>query len=221
MAQQINLVSAEELIGEFLFDFDVRPANYMSSLNRHIIRGIEIMNIDTYFKRCTKIVEVQDGSIKLPCNAKYLELVVIEGCGNVQVLDLSQNNLALVGQLPNNINSYSEAYAEDEHIHTGLNGDGRALIIYRTLPKNGKGYVMLPDDALLKEALGMFLIAKLALSGYKHKVVSREEAEQKWAYLYPKARNSVNFPSVHDMQQFTNMWNNPLKGDWYNNLFAE
>lgn len=213
-----NLSSAKELIGEFLFDFDIQNSQIISSINRHIARGIELCNIDTYYKRCKSKIDIQENRGILPCNGKYIELIFLDMGGRPYVVNLSNNNLSLLNSFNRDFDLYSEAYIENNVLTLG-GYEGSAYVIYKALPQDSEGYVQFPDDPYLKEALLYFIIHKLGLSGFKHKVISRQEAEQKWNQLYPQARNSVNFPTVHDMQRFTEHWNNPLKGVLYNNLF--
>lgn len=216
---KINLISAEELIGEFLLDFDIQNTNYLSSLNRHIVRAIGLMDIDTYYKRCTKKIKIEENRGVLPCGIKYIEAIFFNSNGYPYIADVGYNDLSLVSEMPKNIRRYSDVYIEEGYL-TFKDFEGEVVVVYKTLPLNSKGYVLFPDDDWLKEALLYFIIYKMSLSGFKHKTVSREEAYEQWNMLYPRARNSVNFPSVQEMQKFTEMWNNPLKGDWYNGLFS-
>ena len=216
---KINLISAEELIGEFLLDFDIQVTNYIPSLNRHIVRGIELMDIDTYFRRCSAKITIEENRGVLPCGMKYIEAIFFADNGYPYLADIGYNDLTLVAEMPSHIKRYSDVYVEEGYI-TFNNFEGEVFVVYKGLPINGKGYVLFPDDAWLKEALYYFIIYKMSLSGFKHKIISREEAYQQWNMLYPRARNSVNFPSVQEMQSFTEMWNNPLIGDWYNRLFS-
>lgn len=212
---KINLVSAKEFIGEFLLDFDINSSNYIASLNRHIIRGIELMDIDVFYRRCLKVSLIESGKVVLPCNSKFVEQVIL-GVGSCPyILDMKDNGLQLVsGQ--DSIGTSNIGYAEGRVLNlkreTGLVG-----IVFKSLPMNKEGYVEIPDDAWLKEALLYFLIYKMSLSGYKHKVISRQEAESKWDRMYPRARNSVTFPTVADIDRYTENVTSPL----FNNIERE
>jgi len=215
---KISLVSAESLIGEFLQDYNMNSSDFISRLNRHIVRGIELMDIDTYFNRCYATITIEEGRGVLPCEMKYLEAIFISLGDTPHRIDYSNNDLTALDFMEEDMQIFSDAYIQ-EGILTIKDYEGDAYVVYRGLPINEKGYVLMPDDAWLMEALGFFLIYKLGISGYKHKVFNIADAEQRWNALYPRARNSVNFPTVQEMQNFTEMWSNPLKGDWFNGLF--
>lgn len=212
---KINLTSGKEFIGEFLIDFDMQSTNFINMLNRHIVRGIEIMQIDTYWVRCMKSFLTEECRTPIPCSAKYIEAIVIDVGNFPYFLDLTNNGLRLIRR--DNINGLSEPYGYVDGAYLDFRTfDGRGFFLYKSLPINKEGYIGIPDDPFVKEALLYFLIGKLALSGYKHKVITRKEADEKWDKLYPQARNSVNFPTVHDIEAYTEnnihpLFNNPLK----------
>ena len=209
---QINLISSEVLIGEFLQDYDMTSTDFISRLNRHIVRAIELMNIDTYFKRCVRAFITEECRTIIPCSAKYIEAVVLNAGGAPRFLDLTNNQLRLLSK--DNLNGKSEVYGYVEGSYLNFKSfDGQGFVVYKGLPTTNKGYVQVPDDGLVIEAIMNFIVFKLSLSGYKHKEVSRKEARQEWERLYPMARNSVNFPTPHDIERYTIMTTSPLKGD--------
>ena len=210
-----NLVSSEELIGEFLIDFNMVSTDFIGRLNRHITRGIELMQIDTFYTRCIKAFTAEENRTPIPCGAKHIEAIVLSSAtGGSLFLDISNNALRLINSEHSDGLSEVYGYVDDGYLKL-KDFEGKGFFLYKGLPKTSKGFLKIPDDAFVKEALLFFLIAKLALSGYKHKVVTREEAEVRWAELYPQARNSVNFPTVDDIEQYTIMNTSPL----YNNIF--
>jgi len=218
MNSKINLVSSEALIGEFLQDYNMNSTDFISRLNRHVVRAIELMDIDTYFKRCYTKISIEENRGILPCEMKYVEGIFIEIGSIPYRVDISNNDLTNLEFMPSDMSVFSDAYVEDGII-TIKDYIGDAHVVYRGLPTNAKGYVLLPDDAWVMEAVNYFIIYKLGCGGYKHKVFSIGDADAKWNALYPRARNSVNFPTIGEMQNFTESWNNPLKGDWFNGLF--
>lgn len=218
-SSSVNLTNSKELIGEFLFDYNITNSHYNNMLNRHIIRAIELMDIDTYFVRCIKKEIIEDGVALLPCNSKYIEVALFNTRNGYIPIDIENSNWNIIRELKNVQSTQPlQGYAEGAYLKT-IAEKGEVIFIYRSLPKDKEGYILIPDDAWLKEAILNFLIAKMALSGFKHPVIKREEAEAKWEKLYPRARNSVTFPTVSEIQRYTEMTTNPLKGDLYNNLF--
>ena len=210
---KIHSVSSKELIGEFLMDYDMQQSSFIGLLNRHIVRGIEIMRIDTYYTQCVKAFKTYNNRTPIPCNSKYIEAIVIDKGGNATFLDLTHHGFRLLSK--DNLQGESELYGYADGGYANFKDfEGRGFFLYKSLPIDEEGYVRIPDDPFVKEALLNLLVAKLALSGYKHKVISRQEAEAKWGILYPQARNSVNFPSIEDMEEYTESNTNPL----FNNI---
>lgn len=212
--RKIHVISSKELIGEFLIDFDMQQTSFIGLLNRHIVRAIELMRIDVYYTQTVCAFTTEECRTPVPCNSKYIQTVVLDAGDNCPIfLDLTNHGLRLLNS--DNLAGQTETYGYADGGYINFKDfDGRGLILYRSLPKDKEDYVLIPNDPFLKEAVLMFLIAKLGLSGYVHKVVSREEAEAKWANLHPQARNSVNFPSIEDMEVYTNRNTNPL----FNNI---
>lgn len=96
---------------------------------------------------------------------------------------------------------------------------GKVLYAYYRPPLDEDGFPLVPDFGLTIEALNYWVIYKMSLGGFKHKVISFDKAYQMWMQLYPQARNRVNYPSLEEMQSFTRMQTNPIIGDWSNKLF--
>ncbi len=210
---KINLTSAKDFIGEFLLDFDIQNTNYISSLNRHITRGIELTEIDIYYRKCLKVINTEETRALIPCNSKLLEYVILDVNSCPYIFDLKNNGLNLINASEESNKTRLYGYVEGRYLN--LNDyKGKVGLIYKSLPIDKEGYILFPDDSWLKEALLYFLIYKMSLSGFRHPVISRQEAEQKWNVMYPRARNSVNFPTVEDIRRYTENVTSPL----FNNI---
>lgn len=211
----LNLISSNQLIGELFSDFNISNTDWVVKAQRYMARGLSLMQIDGFYDIAYYYQQVNEFNAPLPCDNKYMLAVLHNTNGVVTRLPLDRS-LAL----GNNFNTiaYSNIY-KGRIINNTLRvnfEEGTVLYIYHRLPKDDDGNLLIPDNDFVLEALLYFVINKLSLSGYKHPVISRQEAEEKWNSLYPRARNVVNYPSLEEMDRFTKMNNNPLFMDILN-----
>ena len=132
---------------------------------------------------------------------------------------LPLSNSLIVGkpfeQLQNSINA--RGYITHDRLHTNFE-KGKVMFVYFRPPLDEEGFPLVPDFSLTIEALNYWIIYKMSLGGYQHPIIDYHTAYAKWLELYPQARNRVNYPSIEEMQGFTEMINNPIIGDWANKL---
>ena len=74
--KDIRLISSKTIIGELFSDFNITNTDWVNKAQRHIARGMEIMEIDGYFTRKFQEADVVDFKVELPCDLKYLAAVV-------------------------------------------------------------------------------------------------------------------------------------------------
>ena len=72
-----NLISSKVLIGEMFADYAIEGTNWLGTVNRHIARGMEIMELHGYFKRTFKLGTLNNYRAALPCDNKNLIGIVI------------------------------------------------------------------------------------------------------------------------------------------------
>jgi hypothetical protein len=116
--------------------------------------------------------------------------------------------------------NYARGYINNGRLHTNFE-TGKVMFVYYRPPLDNEGFPMIPDFGLTIEALNFWIIAKMSMGGFQHPVFSYDKAWAKWMELYPQARNKVNYPSLEEMQGFTEMINNPIIGDWANKLYFQ
>lgn len=207
----LKLISSRQIIGELYSDFNITNDDWVNKAQRHIARGIELMKIDGYFERYVSRATVQEFKTPLPCDIKNL-LAVIYNEPNWTRLPLTRS-LAL-GVNFKDLKTHSTAKGGINYNHlTTTFETGEVAFVYYRIPRDENNDLMIPDVAEVLEALPYFLIYKMSLSGYKHPVISFENAYQMWNTLFPRARNTCNYPSVEEMHNFTKMNTNPLFGD--------
>ena len=202
-----KLVSSKGLIGELFSDFNIQGTDWVTKVNRHIARAMELMRIDGYFVRFFKEGTVVDYKYILPCDRKYL-------------IGIACRQGEVVGRLPLKNNLYLGKTFSDLPIHdlqAGIDGNflitgfesGKIGVLYYGLPLDSDEMPMIIDNPFVLEALPFFIIMKLGYSGYVHPVITRAEAEEKWRTLSMQARNDANYPSIEEVQSYTEMNTNP------------
>lgn len=136
------------------------------------------------------------------------------------LLRLPLSNSLVVGKAFNNLAPHQAArgYISHDRLHTNFE-EGKVLFVYYKVPVDDEGFPMVPDYALSIEALNYWIIYKMSLGGYKHPVIDFKTALTMWNSLYPQAKNRINYPSLEEMQGVTAMLNNPIMGDWANELY--
>lgn len=210
-----NLISSNALIGELFSDFNIENDDWVAKAQRLMARGLGIMRIDGFYQIRYLMQDVQEFNAPLPCDNKYLIAVLTKVNGHISRLPLTKS-LAL-GIDFSNIAAHStyQGRVNFNSLRTNFE-EGQVLFIYYSLPIDDEGDLMIPDNDLVLEALPYFIIYKLSLSGYKHHTISMDMAYQMWNSLYPQARNSMNYPSIEEMNRFTQMNTNPLFTDIIN-----
>lgn len=138
------------------------------------------------------------------------------------LLRLPLSNSLVIGKPFTSLNTCTNAkgYINFDRLHTNFE-TGRVMYVYYRPPLDNEGFPLVPDFGLSIEALNFWIIYKMTIGGYKHPVISYQEAKQEWRSLYPQAKNRINFPSLEEMQGFTEMMNNPIMGDWANQLYFQ
>src|SRR5690606_32816798 len=100
-------------------------------------------------------------------------------------------------------------YINNNKLHVNFES-GNVIFVYYGLPCDCDGYPMIIDNALVRQALPFYIIWRLSLGGYKHPILSMQDAFNMWNSFYPQARNNVNYPDLEELQAFTEMNTNPM-----------
>lgn len=241
MSKIVKTKSSKSVIGELFSDFNINQSDFVSNSFRWIARAMAMMELEGYYKLKVVELKVQESRTPIPCDAKYLGAVLINGYGiNTSVQSVSANgdidlNSVRTGdflRVPIRESfmygtKFTNVFRDSDSVKGYINNnwlylnieEGYVYFLYFAPPCDSEGYAMIVDNEWVDEALPFYVIYRMFLSGYKHPVITMEYAEKKWNDLYPRARNSVNFPDVEEMQQITEMRTNPLLGDMGNLLF--
>lgn len=204
-----NLVSCKKLIAELFADFNISNTDWVGKAQRHIARGLGIMQVDGFYEIGLSYKTVREYQAPLPCDNKYIIAVLIyDGC-TMYRLPLTRSLSLGVAFKDLKVHPIHQGAINFNWLKTDIE-EANIIYVYYRLPKDDNGDLMIPDQVDVLEALPYFVIAKLSLSGYKHPVISREEAEAKWEMLYPRARNRANYPSIEERDRMMKMLTNPL-----------
>lgn len=210
-----NLISSNTIIGELFTDFNITNTDWVASAQRHLARGLAIMKLSKFYELSFSFKTIREYNAELPCDLRYLLTVLVYDEGSIWRLPLTgSSSLGVLFKDLNPHNIYQGAVNYNS-LRTNIE-EANIIYVYHRIPKDEEGNLLIPNQEDVLEALPYFVIAKLSLSGYKHPVISREEAEAKWAALYPRARNVVNFMSIEQRDRFSKMYNNPLFVDIIN-----
>lgn len=221
----IKYIKADVIIGQTLVDFNIPKTDTVDRMYEWILNAIETMELEKYYTHQYSIIEVKEHRASLPCAISFLHSIWIKGdnnciCNNAKGLQkLTIRNNPLIGSLiKDNYSSNSSATVEGNFLKTSFT-KGKVVVFYRGVPKDENGYPLVPDNAKLKEALPYYILYRLGLSGYKHPIISWNDAYLMWEKLYPSASNSIDWMDLTEYQEFTELWNNFLVGDLVNSLY--
>lgn len=204
-----RLISSKTIIGELYSDFNITNDDWTGKAQRHMARALGLMKIDGYYEIGFHMENVAEFNAPLPCDTKYILAVLSNASGTITRLPLTRS-------LPLGANFSNIAYHNTFKGRINFNTlrtnfeTGTVMYIYYRIPKGEDGGLLIPDNDDVLEALPYYLIYKMSLSGYKHPVIDINTADAKWRELYPRARNSMNYPSVEEIHQFTKINTCPL-----------
>lgn len=205
--RDIRLISSKQILGELNVDYNIYDEGLLSQVPRHIARALEIMELDGYFQLTYSKHSVEEFRVPLPCDAKYILGAFISDGNCVTRIPLkgtmSDNNSFFGISLNQNKSRLDGNYLISQE------ETGTVAFVYYSIPVDEEGMPLIPDNPHVLEALPEYIIARLSLSGYKHPVISFEMAEARWRDKYPRASNSVNYPSIEEMAKFTLSNTNP------------
>jgi hypothetical protein len=231
-----NYVSIKQTIGRFLKDLGLADTAYVDDIPQWTEDAVQIMEISNYYTYRYKMVKVEEYKAMLPCDHENIYgFWVANGFGQAQQINnlrrlfirnsplfgagiFTDNRTENIYGVPKvNINTSTPCVAQYASINGGVAHtsfrQGWLYIVYSGIPIDCDGFPLVPKDAKVQEALQYWFIYKMSLSGYVHPVVNRTEAYQMWERLYPRAANSVNWMSLQEYQEFTELWTNVLMGD--------
>lgn len=218
------LISIKNTIGRFLKEFGLEDTSYVEDLPQWVEDAMNIIGVSNYYSYKHKVLEIKDYRGTLPCDAENLYgFWVTNKCTKAQnvkqLCRLFIRNTPLLGKgINTNIHGIAYGNINGNFLYTSFE-EGYVYVVYTGVPLDEENFPLVPKDAKLNEALQYYFIYKMSLSGYKHPVIDFKTAYSMWEKLYPAAGNSINWMSLQEYQEFTELWTNPLLGDLHNNNY--
>ena len=206
---QFRLISSNRIIAELFSDFNISQTDWVNKAYRFIEKAISIIGIDGYYIKNVQELIIKDYRAEAPCEARNIKALLIMENNNPVIIPLRSSYLINTKFNNNTLHGYKKATFEDNYIKTNFEED-TCILLYKSIPKDEEGFPIIPDNDLLLEAIPFYILMRLSYSGYIHPVITRQEAENKWREYYPIARNNINYPTIEEMQSFTEMYNNVI-----------
>lgn len=214
----INYISTKQLIGRILNGIGLESTNFVDSFPQWIEDAINIIGIPKYYIHKHYVININQHKGSLPCDIESIHSLWVD----INLNSFSERNCLRHLTIRNNPligNEIKLPYHETAY--GNINGrfletsfyKGKVLIVYKGIPCDDEGYPLAPSNADFIQAFEYYVIMRLALIGYKHPILTYEQAYQLWEKHYPRAGNSINWMSLPEYQEFTEMWNNSILGD--------
>lgn len=177
----------------------------------HASRGFLQINLNAKFEDAVTSVTITDYKGELPEDLKFIQQVVYKEDTKTQVMRLSTNSFRTdvctgncLMQCPDC--KYEYSIGSSGVITTNFK-DGEVLISYLRVPQDEDGYLLIPDDETLKEALTHYVLYMYWLT---KDLMKEEGASQRmafhlrmWSTLSKKAMN-LNLPTVDQLENLKN-----------------
>ena len=214
-----NLISIKTTIGRFLKELGLENTAYVEDIPQWTEDAISIIGAPSYYVYKRQKAQIIDYKCNLPCDLEYLHSVYVSS-SLIEAEDIKQlrrlfiRNVATLGGELFTTNTNCSAYGtiNGNFLHTSFE-TGVVYFVYKGIPLDCDGYPLVPKSAELNTALQYYFIQRMALSGYKHPVLSFADALQLWEKHYPRASNDINWMDMQEYQAFTELWTNPILGD--------
>lgn len=218
----VKLISSSRIIAENIEDLNLDVSEYIDRVYTWIENAVATIGCIKAYPLTHKILDIKEGITELPCDLKYVHSAWIRTnqCSDGSGIGyLSLTNSPFIGKdLVSHTKTGNMGNLDGNYLYTDIK-EGNLLLVYRRIPKDKKGFPMIPDNPILFEALNYYIIYRLGFRGIKHPLISFEMAMQKWEQLYPRASNSIDWFTLPELESFTRMWSIILSGHITDNLY--
>lgn len=221
---KINYISIKETIGRFLREYNIDDSSYISDIPIWIEEAISLIGIPNYYVIKKAEVKIDQNKGILPCDIEHIYGYFVstnceDGVNKNNYRRLVIRNAPLIGIGINSVNHETAYGTVDGNFLNTSFYKGKVMVVYKGIPMDCDGFPLVPKNAEFNQAIQFYFIYRMALSGFKHPIISFDQAYQLWEKHYPRAGNSINWMDLQEYQEFTEMWTNPIIGDLSNNHF--
>lgn len=194
--------SIKSLLSDLDDDFNFQTNDFFYKAVGWIARALEIMNFWVDSVPVTKTITLTEGKGVLPCDIKYIMFFSKDG-----YYYRIKSDFVLESQCacPDNLGiSHHTVIVNPKFVFANSSLDS-INIHYYSIPTDEEGFPLIIDNAEVTEAINWYIAYKMILSGYKHPTIKDwKEARAMWETHYPRAQNTINFPSVRRAQELVN-----------------
>jgi hypothetical protein len=203
----VQTISSSAVIAKIIRDF--RPTNTSWTGDAYEMVGEAIRGIGSYFASVETGIQlnVEEGKVALPCHLDTVLGVSYKGCRLPRNGSLRFHNpCKFTDHLPVDANnSYT---LNPGYIHTSFE-EGCIVVYCKTIPLDCKGFPLIPDNFEFIGAVEWYIVMLLTLRGDISQIPF-EKAEARWEDKRWRAKNSVDFPDIDDMELFMRGWNSVI-----------
>lgn len=219
----LNLTEIENLEARFIREFGIKNLSYIVDLETWARDGLHLMRIPNFYTIKDIDLKIVNGSARLRCNSDMLIAAYYYNCepsnfninSAYELHNRNGNSLGSLG-LPTCGNMYVSISGGNLYIK---NQTGYVKLFFKDIPTNCDGKTLVPTNSMVQTALMYYFIYRMSLSGYQHPLIDWSTAKQLWEKEYPAAGNDASWFTEAELQEFTELWTNPLIGDLHRNNY--
>lgn len=204
----VRAVPCDRVIAKVFRDFRPNNSSWTSDAIEWIGEAINAIGAYYSYSELVMCLQVKGYSAPLPCKIEQLNGIKyrdmrLSRCDGVQNVDTCHHT----SNLPM---CKDECYSlNPSYIKTSFE-EGELTLYYIGIPLDCNGFPLVPDEYEYMEALVWYIVSRMILRGHTLNGITFEYADARWEAFIPKARNSVDFPDIDDMELFMRNWNSLL-----------
>ena len=192
-------VSSESIIAKVYRDFKPSGSDWVNDAFEWIAEAMATIGHGVGYIRTGIKHEVKEYRTKLKCSVDAIEQIEYNGKRL-----LPNDAVNTLGSDPRKY--YGDWYTlNPNYIHTSFES-GTITVYADVIPTDEKGFPLVPDAPLHRQAISWYLLMMMLGQGYKHPVFSYEDAEKRWISYYPQAQNEGTFPDIEESDKFRKHW---------------
>lgn len=215
MSQINKFLSGKSILTKVYRDLNLQAEDRFYDMLEWMFEGLEAIGVPMYKipKACE--LEVLDYKSRLPIDFDIETMIEFKaqplkphsGVFGVEssFLDV-QANFSTPDRVDNGLADYQKYKRDDYYeivpgyIKTSFKS-GTINMGYLALPVDSEGYPLIPDEYNCREALVWFIIYKLIMGGYDHKVLKLMDAYSMWEKYCMQARSFANMPDLAQLEK--------------------
>jgi hypothetical protein len=199
-------ISIKEVISKVYRDLNLQDESRWEDMIEWSAEALEQIGAYMQYVHKTQTLEVEDYRVALPCD--FHKVVAIEHSGDhLRYLSGDFDTYYHTGDSKNLRSSSAYGYnINSAFINTNFK-EGKIIFAYLAMPTDSEGFPLVPENVSYKEAVFWYILMKLFLGGFEHKIFSYEQAEVRWHHYCSQARGKANMPNADGMESLKNQWN--------------